>query len=67
LTYFSDLGLSEPILRAVTEEGYDVPTPIQAQVIPAMISGEDILGTAHRHCIKLRLWGQSRREKPAAL
>jgi len=46
LTNFSDLGLAEPILRAVTAQGYETPTPIQTQVIPAMIAGKDILGTA---------------------
>lgn len=43
---FNDLGLAEAILRAVSAEGYSNPTPIQAQVIPAMLSGEDVLGTA---------------------
>ena len=46
MTQFSDLGLAEPILRALATEGYETPTPIQAQVIPAMIAGKDILGTA---------------------
>ena len=46
LTKFSDLGLAEPILRALSDEGYDAPTPIQQQTIPAMIAGKDILGTA---------------------
>ena len=46
LTQFTDLGLAEPILRAVKAQGYDTPTPIQAQVIPAMTAGHDVLGTA---------------------
>ena len=46
LTTFTDLGLAEPILRAVSAEGYTNPTPIQSQVIPKMIEGRDILGTA---------------------
>jgi ATP-dependent RNA helicase RhlE len=46
LKQFKDLGLAEPILRAVTAEGYDNPTPIQAGVIPAMMAGEDIVGIA---------------------
>lgn len=46
LTDFSQLGLAEPILRALTAEGYEKPTPIQAQVVPAMIAGDDVLGTA---------------------
>ncbi len=43
---FADLGLSEPILRAVLEKGYLVPTPIQAQAIPAVLSGRDVMGVA---------------------
>ncbi|MEQ9812542.1 MAG: DEAD/DEAH box helicase [Azospirillaceae bacterium] len=46
MTTFSDLGLAEPILRAVTAEGYETPTPIQATVIPAMLAGRDVLGIA---------------------
>lgn len=43
---FSDVGLADSILRAVTAEGYTAPTPIQNEVIPAMLAGRDILGTA---------------------
>ncbi len=43
---FADLGLSEPILRAVAEKGYLHPTPIQAQAIPAVLSGRDVMGVA---------------------
>ncbi len=43
---FSDLGLAETVLKAVEAEGYTSPTPIQAQVIPAMLEGRDVLGTA---------------------
>lgn len=46
MTDFKALGLAEPLLRAVTKEGYDTPTPIQAEVIPAVLAGNDILGTA---------------------
>ncbi|MEO0391867.1 MAG: DEAD/DEAH box helicase [Pseudomonadota bacterium] len=46
MTIFSDLGLAEPILRAVTDTGYTAPTPIQAQVIPAMLDGQDVVGIA---------------------
>jgi ATP-dependent RNA helicase RhlE len=46
LTQFKDLGLAEPILKAVTAEGYTNPTPIQAGVIPAMLTGQDIVGIA---------------------
>ncbi|MGB3917547.1 DEAD/DEAH box helicase [Thiothrix litoralis] len=43
---FSELGLSEPLLRAISEQGYDTPTPIQAQGIPAVLSGRDIMAAA---------------------
>jgi ATP-dependent RNA helicase RhlE len=43
---FADLRLAEPILRAVASEGYDVPTPIQAQAIPHVRDGSDLLGCA---------------------
>jgi ATP-dependent RNA helicase RhlE len=46
LKHFDDLGLADPLLRAVTGEGYSTPTLIQAQVIPAMLAGRDVLGTA---------------------
>ena len=43
---FDSLGLAEPLLRAVHEYGYDTPTPIQTQAIPAVLSGGDVLGGA---------------------
>ena len=43
---FSALGLSEKIVRAVTEHGYTSPTPIQAQAIPAVLNGGDLLAGA---------------------
>jgi len=43
---FKTLGLSEPILRAVTDEGYTAPTPIQKQAIPVILQGRDILAGA---------------------
>jgi ATP-dependent RNA helicase RhlE len=43
---FSTLGLSDAILRAVTEQGYTSPTPIQAQAIPAVLAGGDLLAGA---------------------
>src|SRR5438128_986357 len=43
---FSDLRLAEPILRALTAENYTVPTPIQAQAIPHILEGKDMLGVA---------------------
>ncbi len=43
---FTDLGLAEPLLRAVREHGYDTPTPIQQQAIPAVLKGGDLLAGA---------------------
>lgn len=43
---FSKLGLSEPLLRAILKKGYKIPTPIQAQAIPAVLSGRDVLAAA---------------------
>jgi ATP-dependent RNA helicase RhlE len=43
---FSNLGLSPEIIRAVTERGYDKPTPIQKQAIPVVLSGGDIMAGA---------------------
>jgi ATP-dependent RNA helicase RhlE len=45
-TSFEGLGLSAELLRAVAEQGYTVPTPIQAQAIPVVLSGRDLLGAA---------------------
>ncbi len=46
MTNFTDLGLVEPLLRALTAEGYTTPTPIQAQAIPHVAAGRDLLGIA---------------------
>ena len=43
---FTDLGLAEPLLRAVHDQGYDIPTPIQAQAIPQVLKGGDLLAGA---------------------
>ncbi|TDQ77526.1 superfamily II DNA/RNA helicase [Dongia mobilis] len=43
---FSELGLSPELLRAVSEAGYNEPTPIQAQAIPTVLMGRDVLGCA---------------------
>lgn len=43
---FADLGLVEPIVRAVAELGYTAPSPIQAQAIPHILSSRDVLGSA---------------------
>ena len=46
MTYFSDLGLAEPLVRALETKGYSDPTPIQRQAIPALLEGRDLLGIA---------------------
>ncbi len=43
---FDELGLAAPLLRAVSEKGYTVPTPIQVEAIPAVLSGRDIMAAA---------------------
>src|SRR4051794_21431157 len=44
--HFSELNLIAPLLRAVSAEGYEVPTPIQEQAIPHVLAGRDLLGCA---------------------
>ncbi|MEX2320997.1 MAG: DEAD/DEAH box helicase, partial [Saccharospirillum sp.] len=39
---FASLGLSLPLQKAVADQGYDTPSPIQAQAIPAVLSGRDV-------------------------
>ncbi len=46
LTNFTQLGLAEPILKALAAKGYDKPTPIQVQGIPALLEGRDLCGIA---------------------
>ena len=43
---FTSLGLSDALLRAIAEQGYSEPTPIQQQAIPAVLAGEDIMAAA---------------------
>src|SRR5476649_1337298 len=45
-TSFADLGLSAPILDALTDLGYEKPSPIQAECIPQLLAGRDVLGMA---------------------
>src|SRR6476659_7391036 len=46
LTSFQDFGLAEPIARALAEENYVTPTPIQAQTVPLALTGRDVVGIA---------------------
>ena len=43
---FAELGLSDPVLQALTAVGYESPSPIQAATIPALLAGKDVLGQA---------------------
>lgn len=43
---FKDLALSEPVLKALESVGYETPSPIQAQIIPFVMAGRDVLGQA---------------------
>ena len=43
---FSTLGLSDPLLRAVSDKGYTTPSPIQAEAIPAVLKGHDVMAAA---------------------
>jgi ATP-dependent RNA helicase RhlE len=46
LTQFTDFGLAAPLLKALAQEGYTTPTPIQAQAIPGVMAGRDLQGIA---------------------
>lgn len=46
MSYFKQLGLAEPLLRALETKGYTEPTPIQKQAIPPLMEGRDLLGIA---------------------
>jgi ATP-dependent RNA helicase RhlE len=46
VTTFSELGLDHRLLKALDAEGYTTPTPIQAQAIPALLTGRDLVGIA---------------------
>ncbi|MEQ1746861.1 MAG: DEAD/DEAH box helicase [Saprospiraceae bacterium] len=54
---FDQLGLSQPILRAVKAEGYDTPTPIQVQAIPLVLDGKDLMGCAQTGTGKTAAFG----------
>lgn len=43
---FKSLGLSEPLLRAISKKGYETPSPIQAKAIPPVLDGKDVLASA---------------------
>ena len=43
---FTDLGLSAPLLQAITEKGYSTPSPVQAKAIPLVLAGDDLMAAA---------------------
>ncbi|MBK9174838.1 MAG: DEAD/DEAH box helicase [Flavobacteriales bacterium] len=69
-TTFNQLGLIEPILKALQEEGYTHPTPIQEQAIPHLAQGRDLLGCAQTGTGKTAAFAipilQELHQKPAA-
>jgi len=54
---FKELGLAEPILKALKEQGYTNPTPIQEQAIPILLKGKDLLGVAQTGTGKTAAFG----------
>ena len=44
---FAELGLPEKMLKAIAAVGYETPSPIQAETIPPLLAGRDVLGQAH--------------------
>jgi ATP-dependent RNA helicase RhlE len=54
---FKELGLAEPILKALEAEGYEKPTPIQIQAIPILLKGKDLLGVAQTGTGKTAAFG----------
>ncbi len=69
--HFSDLGLCEALQNAVADKGYDTPSPIQAQAIPAVLEGRDVMaaaqtGTGKTAGFTLPLLERLRTGKPAS-
>ena len=57
MTSFADLGLSEPILAALRDVGYESPSPIQVQAIPPLLEGRDVIGQAQTGTGKTAAFG----------
>src|SRR4051794_33365783 len=57
MTTFADLGLSEPILQALRDVGYESPSPIQEQAIPSLLQGRDVIGQAQTGTGKTAAFG----------
>ncbi len=56
-TTFADLGLSKDLLQTLDELGYEEPTPIQAQAIPELLGGHDVIGQAQTGSGKTAAFG----------
>jgi ATP-dependent RNA helicase DeaD len=57
VTTFKELGLSEPVLAALSEVGYETPSPIQEQAIPPLLAGRDVIGQAQTGTGKTAAFG----------
>jgi ATP-dependent RNA helicase DeaD len=57
MTTFAELGLSEPILKALQDVGYETPSPIQEQAIPPLLEGRDVVGQAQTGTGKTAAFG----------
>src|SRR3954449_6118727 len=57
MSTFADLGLSEPILQALRDVGYESPSPIQEQTIPLLLQGRDVIGQAQTGTGKTAAFG----------
>src|ERR1700754_1804553 len=57
MTTFADLGLSEPLLQALRDVGYESPSPIQEQAIPPLLEGRDVIGQAQTGTGKTAAFG----------
>src|SRR5690349_9367741 len=57
VTSFADLGLSEPMLEALRDVGYESPSPIQVQAIPPLLEGRDVIGQAQTGTGKTAAFG----------
>src|SRR5919202_1489955 len=57
MTTFAELGLSEPVLRALQDVGYESPSPIQEQAIPPLLEGRDVIGQAQTGTGKTAAFG----------
>src|SRR5918997_5477957 len=57
MTTFADLGLSEDLLAALSDMGYESPSPIQEQAIPVLLEGRDVIGQAQTGTGKTAAFG----------